>query len=91
MNPAYDASRGFKPQKLTDQYRWWKGQEYLWESEENWPEAEIGEASKNDPEIRDEVQVHSIKIENSDAGPDSEAPCASDRPVYKMMTQYSSG
>ena len=43
LNPADDAYRGFKPQKLIGQYRWWKGPEYLWESEENWPEAEIGE------------------------------------------------
>ena len=80
MNPADDASRGFKPQKLIDQHRWWKGPEYLWESEENWPEAEIG----------DEVQAHSIMTENHDPGFDSEAPCANDRPVYKMMTRYSS-
>ena len=56
------SSRGLKPQKLIDQYRWLKGPEYLWESEENWPEAEIGEVSQNGPEVRDEVQVHSIKI-----------------------------
>ena len=84
MNPADDASRGLKPRKLIDQHRWWKGPDYLWESEENWPEAEIGEVLQNDPEVRDEVQVHSIKIENP------EAQCASDRPVYKMMTRYSS-
>lgn len=79
-----------KPQKLFDQYRWWKGPEYLWESEENWPEAEIGEVLQNDPEVRNEVQAHSIKTENPDAGLDPEALCTSDRPVYKMMTYYSS-
>ena len=62
MNPVDDASRGLKPQKLIDQHRWWKGPEYLWESEENWPEAEIGEVSQNDPEVRDELQVHSMEI-----------------------------
>jgi len=55
LNSADDASRGLKPQKLTDQYRWWKGPEFLWESEENWPQAEIGEVSQDDPEVRDEV------------------------------------
>lgn len=90
LNPADDASRGLKPQKLIDQYRWWKGPEYLWESEENWPEAEIGEVLQNDPEVRNEVQVHSIKTENPDAGLDPEALCTSDRPVYKIMTYYSS-
>ena len=89
LNPADDAFRGLKPQKLIDQHCWWKGPEYLWESEENWPEAEIGEVSQNDPEVRDEVQAHSIKIENPDSGFDSEAPCSRDRPVYKMMTRYS--
>ena len=90
LNPVDDAFRGLKPQKLIDQYRWWKGPRYLWESEENWPEAEIGEVSQNNPEVRDEVQVHSIKIETPEAGLGSEAPCASDRPVYKTMTYYSS-
>ena len=89
LNPADDASCGLKPQKFIDQHRWWKGPEYLWESEENWPEAEIGEVSQDDPEVRDEVQVRSINIENPDAGFDSEAPRVSDRPVYKMMTRYS--
>ncbi|PFX14897.1 hypothetical protein AWC38_SpisGene20907 [Stylophora pistillata] len=90
LNPADDASHGLKPQKLIDQYRWWKGPEYLWESEKNWPEAEIGEVLQNDPEVRNEVQVHSIKTESPDAGLDPEAPCTSDRPVYKMMTYSSS-
>ena len=74
LNPADDASHGLKPKKLINQYRWWKGTEYLWESEENWPEAEIDEVSQNNPEVRDEVQVHSIKIETPEAGLYSEAP-----------------
>lgn len=90
LNPADEASRGLKPQKLTDQYHWWKGPEYLWESKENCPETEIEEVSQDDPEVRDELQAHSIMIEKPDAGLDSEAPCASDRPVYSMMTHYSS-
>ena len=90
MYPADDASHGLKPQKWIDQYRWWKGPEYLWESEENWPEAESDEVSQNNPEVRDEVQVHSVKIETREAGLYSEAPCASDQSVYKMMTYYSS-
>ena len=90
LNPADDASRGSKPKKLIDQHHCWRGPEYLWDSEENWPEAEIGKVSENDPEVRDEVQVHSIKIETPDAGLGSEAPCPSDRPVYKMMAHYSS-
>ena len=36
LNPADDASRGLKPQKLIDQQRGWKGPEFLWEQEENW-------------------------------------------------------
>ena len=75
----------FEAQEI-DRSIWWKGPEYLWESQENWPEAEIGEVSQNDPEVRDEVQVHSIKIETPEAGLGSQAPCASDRPVYKMIT-----
>ena len=79
-----------KPQKLIDQYCWWKRPEYLWKSEENWPQAEIGVVWQDDPEVRDEVQVHSIKTEKPDIGLVSEAPCASDQPIYKMMTYNSS-
>ena len=90
LNPADDASRGFKPQKVIDQYRWWRGPEYLWKSEENWSEAEIGEVSQDDPEVRNEAQVHSIKIEKPDVDLDSESPCANDRPICKMITYHSS-
>ena len=77
MNPADDVSRGLKQQKFIDQYRWWKGPEYrwwkgpeyrwwkgpeyLWKSEENSPNAEIGEVSQDDPEFRNEVEAHLMK------------------------------
>ncbi|KAL9984241.1 hypothetical protein ACROYT_G006514 [Oculina patagonica] len=46
LNPADDASRGLKPKRLSSQHRWWKGPEYLWQSENNWPKTEIGEDCK---------------------------------------------
>jgi len=81
LNPADNTLHGLKPQKLIDQYRWWMGPEYLWKSEDNWPEARIGEVSQDDPEVRNEAQAHSIKIEKLDVDLDSEAPCASDWPI----------
>ena len=34
MNPADDASCGLKRQKLSNQHRWWRGPEFLWEPED---------------------------------------------------------
>jgi len=51
---------------LAYQYPWWKEPEYLWESEELWPKEEIGEVPQDDPEVRIEVQAHSIKIKKPD-------------------------
>ena len=61
LNPPDDVSRGLKQQKFIDQYRWWKGPEYLWKSEENSPNAEIEEVSQDDPEVRNEVEANLMK------------------------------
>jgi len=37
-NPADDASRGLDTNRFTDQQRWITGPEFLWKSEETWPE-----------------------------------------------------
>ena len=42
-NPADDASRGLNPQKLSSQYRWWRGPDFLWETEDCWPSAKYVE------------------------------------------------
>ena len=34
VNPADDASRGLNPQKLSSQYRWGRGLDFLWETED---------------------------------------------------------
>ncbi|KAL9975992.1 hypothetical protein ACROYT_G013221 [Oculina patagonica] len=67
LNPADDASRGLKPKRLSSQHRWWKGPEYLWQSENNWPKTEIGEVPHDDPEVRNEAQIHSIRTVNPHA------------------------
>ena len=59
LNPADDASRGLRPQKLLDQGRWWKGPEFLWKPEEFWPNTCVGELEDTDPEVC-RVQVHQV-------------------------------
>ena len=87
LNPADDSSRGLKPQKLSEQLRWWKGPEYLSQLEENWPKAEIGEVPQDDPEVRDEAQVYSSRIVNVTLMLKSTQMLDA---VYELMTHYSS-
>ena len=63
VNPADDASLGLKPQKLSCQYRWWGGPEFLWEAEECWPGVvTYGEVPDSDPEVRISANVHPISV-----------------------------
>ncbi|XP_068724225.1 uncharacterized protein [Montipora capricornis] len=66
MNPANEASRGLKPQKLSSQHRWWRGPEFLWEPEDRWPNAAVEEVSDDDPEVRASTNVHRIGVEKHD-------------------------
>ncbi|KAL9961074.1 hypothetical protein ACROYT_G029955 [Oculina patagonica] len=87
---ADDASRGLKPKRLSSQHRWWKGPEYLWQSENNWPKTEIGEVPHDDPEVRNEAQIHSIRTVNPHVRVHSDARCVSKLTVYEMISHYSS-
>jgi len=66
INPADDASRGLKPQKLSTQHRRWRGPEFLWEPEDGWPNALVEEVPENDPEVRASTKVHEIIVKQND-------------------------
>ena len=66
MNPADDASRGLKPQKLSNQHRWWRGPEFLWEPEDRWLNVVMEEVPENDPEVRASTDVHQIGVKQHD-------------------------
>ena len=62
VNPVDDASRGFNPQKLSSQHRWWRGPDFLWETEDCWPSAKYEEVPDSDPEVRASANVHPVSV-----------------------------
>jgi hypothetical protein len=40
-NPADDATRGLNVSQMSSDDRWFKGAEFLWEPEDNWPEQDL--------------------------------------------------
>ena len=63
VNPADDASRGLKPQKLSCQHRWWIGSVFLWEAEECCPGVvTYGAEPDSDPEVRISANVRLISV-----------------------------
>ena len=60
-NPADDASRGLKPHKLSQQHRWWKGPEFLWQTEDSWPISIVGNVPDDDPEVRECLNIHQVE------------------------------
>ena len=63
LNPADDASRGFKGNELSKQHRWITGPNFLWLPESEWPRPpiDLDAISVNDPEVK-KVPVHSIDV-----------------------------
>ena len=97
MNPADDASRGLKPQKLSNQHRWWRGPEFLWEPEDRWPNAVVEEVPENDPEVRASTNVLQISVKqndcdvNSTTNTDSEDTLTNEgRGLKELVENYSS-
>ena len=64
-NPADDASRGLSADALLNNKRWLKGPDFLWKSEEDWPNQQFktSTVAENDPEVKKESQVFSTKTE----------------------------
>ena len=63
-NPADDASRGLTPQNLSSQQRWWRGPNFLWETEECWPSTTHGEVPDSDPEVRTSANAYPTTVES---------------------------
>ena len=62
MNPADDATRGLSAQKLVKSERWFRGPAFLSKPPEEWPEAEIGDLPKDDPDVKNEKPIFLVKI-----------------------------
>ncbi|XP_078384040.1 uncharacterized protein LOC144666486 [Oculina patagonica] len=58
-NPADDASRGLDGKALSEQQRWLRGPNFLWQPEKDWPEQppSLGEISIEDPEVKKRVNA----------------------------------
>ena len=61
-NSADDASQGLNPQKLSSQNRWWRGPDFLWETEDCWLSAKYEEVPESDPEMRALANVHPVSV-----------------------------
>ena len=63
LNPADDASRGFKRNELSKQHRWITGPNFLWLPESEWPRPpnDLDDISVSDPQVK-KVQVHSVDL-----------------------------
>lgn len=52
-NPADDCSRGLMASELTEDCRWVRGPDFLWQSEDNWPaDCRPRSVSQEDPEVK---------------------------------------
>ena len=58
MNPADDASRGLSPSELSPEHRWLRGPEFLWHSEDSWPNVDAAAISDDQLELRKESSIY---------------------------------
>ncbi|XP_064637218.1 uncharacterized protein LOC135493659 [Lineus longissimus] len=63
MNPADLASRGQSVKSFLKASHWFRGPEFLWGSEENWPNVEVPPLPNEDPEIKEERIIGAIGVE----------------------------
>ena len=63
-NPADDASRGLDAKTLTEQQRWLRGLQFLWEPEKAWPAQplSLSEISTEDPEVKKQIDIFATMI-----------------------------
>jgi hypothetical protein len=67
LNPADDASRGLTADEITQNERWLKGPEFLWQPNEAWqnqPEPGLKNLD-NDPELKSENPILAATIEEN--------------------------
>ncbi|KAL9977579.1 hypothetical protein ACROYT_G014998 [Oculina patagonica] len=55
VNPADDCSRGLDAQQLLDNDRWLKGPQFLWQTEDHWPNSEIENVPDEQLEVKKET------------------------------------
>ena len=64
-NPSDDASRGLEVSQEELVTRWFNGPSFLYDATESWPAEENVEVPVDDPELKKEVKVNNVKIEDS--------------------------
>eukprot|EP00112_Aurelia_sp_Birch-Aquarium-sp1_P003948 Seg1448.2 transcript_id=Seg1448.2/GoldUCD/mRNA.D3Y31 product="hypothetical protein" protein_id=Seg1448.2/GoldUCD/D3Y31 len=68
QNPADDASHGIRASNNAKNSRWFRGPEFLWKSENEWPrEKAIPLPKEDDPELRKIVKVNSTAVAKNDS------------------------
>ncbi|KAL7840982.1 hypothetical protein SRHO_G00246730 [Serrasalmus rhombeus] len=66
QNPADDASRGLKVEKLITNKRWLKGPDFLWTTKEEWPEVNLDcNLVPQDPELKKEHRTNAVIMETN--------------------------
>ena len=62
LNVADDASRGLSANDLTMNTRWKKGPDFLWKTEDNWPQTPVTKMTvdDSDPEIKKEAKSFTV-------------------------------
>lgn len=70
LNPADDASRGLTGEEMINQVRWFKGPQFLWKDETEWPNKleSVFEITDDDLEVKRMSNVYLIDGENNASG-----------------------
>ena len=78
LNPADMASRGLQPADELGLHKWIRGPDFLWKSEDNWPEqpTHLPLLPDDDTEMKGDVVVNYTKCEPEE-----------DKPRHKVMNQ----
>ena len=78
LNPADDCSRGVSAESFMKNPRWIRGPEFLWSSEEDWPNEPVSSIQLcADPEVRKSITVNSIMQ------------ICEERPTDKLLNHFS--
>ena len=75
LNPADDVSRGLSAQQLLSNQRWFSGPAFLLKPEEEWPQAEVGEQSEDNLEVKNENPIFTLPTSDN---------------LYELLVRYSS-
>ncbi|XP_022782764.1 uncharacterized protein LOC111323635 [Stylophora pistillata] len=60
LNTADDESRGLSARQLLSSQRWFSGPAFLSKAEEEWPQAEVGKLSEDNPEFKNEKPIFTL-------------------------------